>query len=149
MERIWGDLIEILKRSDASEVTIYTIGNLLRELDERGFDRKAPDLCEIVECCSNGERINVIPSSVKVSCCEELLVVCFDKDSFTERLREMIYSSGIICRGIHKLVIFMTTKFDNKNFEKHIDALQIMKRENIRFCFIQLARQGASELHVI
>jgi len=94
-----------------------------------------------------GTAINKIPSDENVQCCKELLVLCFNKDDLHDRLREMIYHAGVVCRAENRTVVFLTTKWEPIIFKKHEQAIQAIRQEGCDVVFILLTEKGASEIH--
>lgn len=94
----------------------------------------------------SGSSINQIPSDRLGSCNADLLVLCFDKDKLSERLREMLYSSGIFCQGVRMNSVFFTTMWDNKTYDIHKRAIEHLRERGMIFIFILATENGASEI---
>jgi len=149
-ENLYSDLKAIFREIGLEEDVI--LKGIIDDICKNGLSRKAPDISRLPDGGSHGRGrgvMNVIPSSFRGACHEKLTVLCYDKDNFHERLREMLYTAGIICREINRQVIFITSKFDNNTFEKHVHAIYSLKSQGVDFMFIQVTNQGAILLPVI
>lgn len=89
---------------------------------------------------------NQIPASRPGSCHRCLLVLCYDKDSLSERLREMLYHVGIYCQGTTTEVLFITSTWDYQSFEAHKKAVSTLKDRGIRFNFLLIGTSVATRL---
>lgn len=91
---------------------------------------------------------NAIPGHPGSSCCRQLLVKCYNRDNLSDRLRDMIYHAGIYCPDDNKEVVFISTKWDNKSFQPHQKAIDILKRKGVKFAFVLISSNGMTAIHV-
>ena len=92
--------------------------------------------------------VNIIPGIPGNNCCRELITICLERDSLSERLREMIYHIEFACRGINKNIIFLTSKWSFNEYKPHATAIESLKRDGIRFVFLLIGPRGVSIIDV-
>jgi len=123
-----------------SELGLADFGELILPLLERIAEKGTKGKCPNGEEIGIDHYINFIPSRIKGMCCVRLVVVCFDGDSLDERLREMVYHSGIYCQNRNKRVLFLTSKWDTGIFEKHADACRIIESWGVDVNFVLIGK---------
>lgn len=103
---------------DAADVSQENIGVARRLIDnllEPGTDRRAAtavgDMGLGIGGGNAGAGVNLIPSQGSGPCQPILVVACFDKDSFANRLQEAIENVSIICKET-RLVLFVTSRWE-------------------------------------
>lgn len=144
------NLLDIVHSHDIRNEIIYIlIERLIDDYLLKGADRYAPILSDKIDEMSipKGTFINIIPGNLKGPCSGELLVICYNKDSIHERLREMLYCAGITCRGRNNKVFFITTKWEPNNYKIHSDAIEVLRNEGVEIIFILLGNKGISEIY--
>jgi mRNA-degrading endonuclease YafQ of YafQ-DinJ toxin-antitoxin module len=74
----------------------------------------------------SGPPINVIPADQLGNCCDVLVALCFDGDSFDQKLHEILTHVGFKCADTRS-VIFFTSQWNPKIWKrKYQDAFQRM-----------------------
>lgn len=147
-DRTIRDLEIILKESRVEGIqdVIVSIKRIFETLWKKGLKGRAPDLGRYME---NGSTfISAIPSTVEGYNSDRLLVLCLDRDNFHDRLREMVYHSGIYCRGINRMAVFLTSKWDNQTYKLHEKAIDLLKKNGIKFIFALITENGASSIRI-
>lgn len=116
---------------------------LIKDIIRKGTNRKCPDLESIGVYDPS---VNMIPSKDHGVCKPRLIVGCLDRDSLDNRLREMVYHAGIYCVKENKNVLFITSKWEGKIFDKHRIAIEALKTSGIRFNFLLFGRDSVIEI---
>ncbi len=103
---------EIAAQAGVGQDEIEAARRPINDLLEQGTDGKAESLLNKMH--RGGENtpglFNVIPSQGNGPCRPILVVACFDKDSFANRLQEAIEHVSIICKET-RLVLFVTSRW--------------------------------------
>jgi hypothetical protein len=60
----------------------------------------------------------------------------------------MVYHTGIYCRGVNRTVVFLTSKWDNLTYRLHEKAIELLKKEGVKFIFALITESGASHIRV-
>lgn len=100
------------------------------------------------EQCWPGHCINSIPGLPGHECYGTLVVRCFNKDNLWDRLQKMVYHAGIICRDQTRQVAFFTTKWDPAAYDAHREAVERIRRDGARICFVLLTENGGSHIPI-
>ena len=143
---LYVDLNQDLRRimsNHGMEASSQITGQIIDDIIDNGTSRKAPNNYNF-----DGGRsyINLIPSSKEGMCSPELIVLCYDKDNFTERLREMIYHAGIYCKDINTRVMLLTTKWPIEHYKIHEKAINVLRNNGLNIFFVFIGPKGVSEL---
>lgn len=138
------DLNEILRKHRFEGIIrSKVLGRIRDQISEKGTGGWAPDLGETTD---NGGYINAIPSKIKGACHEELLVLCYDEDKLHERLQKMLSHAGILCRGINRKVLFLTSYWLPKKFNEYIEEIEKLRQEGVDIVFVLFTKNGATEI---
>ncbi|MEM1557757.1 MAG: hypothetical protein QXL27_01005 [Candidatus Bathyarchaeia archaeon] len=89
--------------------------------------------------------INVIPGIPGAPCYPILLVFIVGADSTRKRLTEACHHAGIYCRCKNRFIIFVTTKWDDREWMVHEQAFRFLRRE----CKLTALRVDAKDPTVI
>lgn len=74
------------------------------------------------------DRINIIPSKHRGSCCPILIGKCYDKDHFENRMLECLNHASITCVGINNEIFFFTSQWNSyvvNRYRGYIDSLKL------------------------
>jgi hypothetical protein len=146
MSKIMEDLYMIFKKAEISKSALSAIEDLIDYVNEKGLNGPAPNFS--IFSGKTNRNINAIPSAVMGKCHSELVVACLNRDSFNERLREMIYCAGVYCKGKNEKVMFFTSKWDSKTFDKHKKAIEILINDGVKFHFVLVSNGRMSRITI-
>ena len=152
LEWVVRDLWGILEREhiDVPSVFIEGVGRVLAESTNTrsGLRGKAPNAESLSGGCGGSGLFNMIPSGIPGQCHRELLVLCYGRDSLSERLRRSIYHAGILCQSVCRTVLFVTTKWNPDEFWAHRSAIKKLRNDGATFVFVLIGDEGLAFIPV-
>lgn len=139
------ELIRTL-RNAGLELPDWVIEDIFNDAYEGIYQGKAPLPNEgTSQFCPH---MNSIPGYPGASCCHALVVRCYNKDKLHERLREMVYHTGIHCRGYTTQVIFVTSQWHPDTYELHTAEVKRLRQDGVKIVLLLMGSSGVSVIPV-